>query len=172
KRADFWGAELLVDFHLLPRSVTRAVAPSEKGVKDLIAPGSGDSRENPHDLYLEFKGDYVHAQNLTDNEPLPRITPLRLTGALAYAGPVLGARIEVERVQSQDRVAAFESATAGYTFLNADLSYNLVSGPVAYNFYVRGTNLTDERAREHTSFLKDILPLAGRGVVIGVKTSF
>ena len=29
-----------------------------------------------------------------------------------------------------------------------------------------------EEAREHTSFLKDIAPLAGRGVVVGVKMNF
>ena len=31
-----------------------------------------------------------------------------------------------------------------------------------YNYlYVRGTNLTDEEARDHLSFLKEVLPLPG-----------
>jgi iron complex outermembrane receptor protein len=37
---------------------------------------------------------------------------------------------------------------------------------------VRGTNLTNEEARDHLSFLKEVLPLAGRGVIVGVRTTF
>ena len=33
-------------------------------------------------------------------------------------------------------------------------------------------NLTDEEAREHTSFLKDIAPLPGRNLRVGVTYAF
>jgi iron complex outermembrane receptor protein len=56
--------------------------------------------------------------------------------------------------------------------LNASLSYTLTRGPVTYDFYVRGTNLTDELARDHTSFLKDVIPLAGRSVTAGMRVTF
>jgi iron complex outermembrane receptor protein len=52
------------------------------------------------------------------------------------------------------------------------LTYTLKSGPVMTDFYVKGVNLTNEEAREHTSFLKDVAPLSGRGVVAGVKMAF
>jgi iron complex outermembrane receptor protein len=39
-------------------------------------------------------------------------------------------------------------------------------------FYAKGVNLTNQEAREHTSFLKDIAPLGGRGVVCGMKLTF
>ena len=45
-------------------------------------------------------------------------------------------------------------------------------GPTNLDFYVKGTNLTDAEARLHTSFLKDIAPLPGRGVLFGVKAEF
>jgi iron complex outermembrane receptor protein len=38
--------------------------------------------------------------------------------------------------------------------------------------YVKGVNLTNEEAREHTSFLKDLAPLPGRGIVVGARISF
>jgi iron complex outermembrane receptor protein len=37
---------------------------------------------------------------------------------------------------------------------------------------VKGVNLTNEEAREHTSFLKDNAPLPGRGIVVGAKVTF
>jgi iron complex outermembrane recepter protein len=37
---------------------------------------------------------------------------------------------------------------------------------------VRGTNLLDAEARDHLSFLKEVLPLPGRGVVVGLRTTF
>ena len=37
---------------------------------------------------------------------------------------------------------------------------------------MRGTNLTNEDARNHQSFLKDVLPLPGRNVLGGVRLTF
>ena len=38
--------------------------------------------------------------------------------------------------------------------------------------FAEAHNLTDEEAREHTSFLKDIAPLPGRNLRIGVSYAF
>ena len=72
----------------------------------------------------------------------------------------------------QNRVAQFETPTDGYTFLNASVGYNFRVGPARANLYVRGTNLTNEEARDHLSFLKEVLPLAGRSVLVGLRTTF
>ncbi len=53
----------------------------------------------------------------------------------------------------------FETTTPGYTFLNANLGYNFRVGPAFVNAYLRGTNLTNEEARNHLSFLKEVFPL-------------
>ncbi len=172
KRADFYGGEGLVDFHLLPREITVPASVPDHSVKDVVAPGGDTTAPNPNDLYLEVKSDYVHAQNATDHEPLPRIPPWRWTAALAYQSPKIGARVEAERVDGQGRTAEFEMSTPGYTFLNADLSYNFALGPLTYNAYVRGMNLTNEEAREHTSFLKEVMPLPGRSVILGIRATF
>ena len=42
----------------------------------------------------------------------------------------------------------------------------------ACEFFLDGTNLLDEEARAHTSFLKDVAPLPGRGFAFGVRTFF
>ncbi len=172
KRANFLGGEAQVAFHLLPRSVTRTVAPDDKSVKSVITGESGDAVPNPNDLYLEGKCDYVYAQNLTDNGPLPYMPPLRYTFALVYQGEALGARIELMHAVNQDRVPEFETATPGYTFLNASVDYTFAMGPANCSVYVRGTNLLNQTARESTSYLKDVLPLPGAGVTVGVKLTF
>lgn len=174
KKADFYGGEALVDFHFLPRSVTVPAARGDaKSVRSIVAKDVGtDSAPNPHDLYLEIKGDYVHAKDRATGELLPRITPLRYSGALVYQGEKVGARMEVQRVNRQNRTAEFETETPGYTFLNASFSYTFGSGPVTYDLYLRGTNLTNQEARDHNSFLKEVLPLPGRSILVGLKASF
>ncbi len=173
KRANFLGGEALVAFHLLPRNLTRTASSSDdKSVKSVITGVNDDDMPNPNDLYLEAKGDYVYAQDLTDNSPLPYMPPFRYTFALVYQGEKLGARVELMQAIRQDRVPEFETTTPGYTFLNASVDYTFAVGPTNYSVYVRGTNLLNQTARESTSYLKDVLPLPGAGVMVGVKMTF
>ena len=55
---------------------------------------------------------------------------------------------------------------------NASAGYRLTLGRMTYDLFVRGSNLSDEEIRLHTSFLKDVAPLPGRNVTIGLRTSF
>jgi iron complex outermembrane receptor protein len=173
KRAEFFGGEAQVAWHLMPQTITVSTVRGDgKSVKEIVAGRDDAPAQNPHDLYVEVRGDYVHAQDLTEDAPLPRIPPLRYGAALVYDGPVFGGRVEVQRVSEQDRVSEFETSTPGYTFLNASVTYTFGVGPTTWDLYLRGTNLTDATAREHTSFLKDVLPLPGRGVAVGARVEF
>lgn len=173
KKATFYGAEARADFHLLPLDATRVSEPSDsKSVKNVITGGEETTQTNPNDLYLRIQADYVHAEDDDTGEPLPRITPFRYSASLNYESEHWTASIEGQRVNDQNRVAQFETTTAGYTFLNVSLGYKFQWGRY-YNFlYVRGTNLTDEEGRNHLSFLKEVLPLPGRGVTVGFRTTF
>jgi iron complex outermembrane receptor protein len=127
--------------------------------------------KNPNDLYLRLQADYVHAED-SSGEPLPRITPFRYGISLNYESEHWAASIEGWRVDAQNRVAEFETSTPGYTFLNVSLGYKFQWGRTYNYLYVRGTNLTDEEGRDHLSFLKEVLPLPGRGVTVGLRTTF
>src|SRR6266542_1044025 len=172
KKATFYGGEARADFHLLPLSITKMREQSDsKSVKNVITGGQETTQTNPNDLYLRIQGDYVHAEDST-GEPLPRITPFRYSASLNYESEHWIASIEGQRVDSQNRVAQFETTTPGYTFLNVSLGYKF-QWKRTYNYlYVRGTNLTDEEGRDHLSFLKEVLPLPGRGVTVGLRTTF
>lgn len=146
KDARFYGAEAELVLHLLDRT--------------------------NYGVHLQLTSDYVHAQQTTDDEPLPRIPPLRAGAALRFDGLHWHAGIELRAVQRQNRTAALEAPTPGYTLLNADATYVRPAGRVTYEFFARATNLTDEDARVHASFLKNFAPLPGRGVLLGVRAVF
>ncbi|MEY2490593.1 MAG: iron complex outerrane recepter protein [Verrucomicrobiota bacterium] len=175
KTAEFYGAEARADFHFLPLTMTKMrdqEATDPKSVKNVVTGEKSESQKNPNDLFLRLQGDYVHATDLDTGQPLPRITPLRFSASLTYETEKWNASIEGQRVDGQDRVAPFEISTPGYTFLNASIGYKFRTGLTNNYVYVKGTNLTNEEARDHLSFLKEVLPLAGRGVVVGFRTTF
>jgi iron complex outermembrane receptor protein len=103
---------------------------------------------------------------------LPRIAPGRFGTGLSWERGGWRANLAGIRYAEQDRVAEFETPTAGYTLVNAHLSYGFDAGPAEWEVYVDGTNLGDREARVHTSFLKDVAPLPGRGIAFGIRSWF
>ena len=161
--ADFYGGEIEATVHLLEP------APAEEAA-DAKAPAPAASLSQRLDLVL--RADYTHAENRDADEPLPRIPPFRGSAALEYQIDRWAARLEGQYAAHQDRHDANELPTDSYFLVNAALSYSLPIGDTNTTFYVKGVNLTDEEARQSTSILKDIAPLAGRGVVAGVRAEF
>ncbi|MBU2112785.1 MAG: TonB-dependent receptor, partial [Gammaproteobacteria bacterium] len=120
---------------------------------------------------LTLQGDYIRAR-LNGGGDLPRTPPLRVAAELAYEQDAISADVRATRYMKQDKTAALETATAGYTLLDASVSYRFNLGTSQLTAYVKGQNLTDEEVRVHTSFLKDIAPLPGRSVALGIRGSF
>lgn len=115
-------------------------------------------------------GDFVRAEVESGN--LPRIPPLRLGGEVAFSYEGWQGDFGVIWYDDQTRVSEFETETDGYTLIEAGVDYTWVTQDIDWTFYARGTNLTDEEARVHTSFLVDDAPLPGRGFTLGVRASF
>jgi iron complex outermembrane receptor protein len=127
-------------------------------------------RDDRH-LDLQVRGDWVRAE-LADGSPLPRIPPRRASLGLSYHHDRWRGLAEARRVEEQDRVAENETPTAGHTLLNAMLGYRVFSEHLVTDLILRGTNLTDEEARNHVSLLKDEVPLPGRDLSLVVRVSF
>ncbi|MEE2877767.1 MAG: TonB-dependent receptor [Pseudomonadota bacterium] len=122
---------------------------------------------------LTVFGDYVHTELSGEDDNLPRIPPARFGARYDWAKGPLKADVELYRTLDQDRFASYETETEGYDMLNATLAYTLErSGSNSVEFYVRGTNLLDELALVHTSFVKDQSPLRGRNFVFGIRQEF
>ncbi len=94
---------------------------------------------------------------------------LRLNRQITSA---LDGELEAYRVERQDRLAEHETGTDGYTMLNAGLSFRGFSeAGVDYLIYARAGNLLNDKARQHSSFIKDDVLLPGRNLTLGVRFS-
>jgi iron complex outermembrane receptor protein len=102
----------------------------------------------------------------------PEIPPFRvLTGLTGSRGQVDG-RIEVERVAGQRNTAPNETATRGYTMVNASFDWHPFAENPELTFSLTGNNLFDVNARRHSSDLKDYAPLAGRDIRLTARIGF
>jgi iron complex outermembrane receptor protein len=122
-------------------------------------------------LAFDVGFDFVRATNVTAGEPLPRIPPLRLRAGIEGTWKSWDGRIEVAGTGGQNRLAPFETSTEGYAFLNARIGVHPLPD---YDVHIvlQGQNLTNQSARQHTSFLKDVAPLPGRDIRLYVRASF
>lgn len=116
-------------------------------------------------------GDFTRA-TIKGGGPLPRIPALRLLGGLEAQSDTITGRVEVEWVDGQDRVAAFETPTKGYTMVNSSLSLKPFGADKGIDLTLSANNIFDVVARRHASFLKDYAPLAGRDIRVGLRFSF
>lgn len=120
-------------------------------------------------LNLELGYDLVRGD--TDLGPPARIPPWSLTGrAVAEVGPWT-VKVQLRHVAEQDRIAALELPTDAYTTADAFVSWS-PSRETGLMLYADLRNLTDQEVREHASFLKDLAPLPGRNLRVGVAYRF
>ncbi|MEM9532132.1 MAG: TonB-dependent receptor [Pseudomonadota bacterium] len=110
---------------------------------------------------------------LDDGDNLPRTPPTRFGVGLDWDWNQWQFSFDAIRYDNQDDVAQFERPTDSYTMLNADVVYNLGGAAgLDWQFYLRGRNLDDEEARNHTSFVVDRAPLPGRNFILGLRAAF
>ena len=121
---------------------------------------------------LRFFADTVRATNTTDGAPLPRITPVRFGATFDWRTGPWSFNAELRHVANQRRIAPIETATAGYELLSLGASWRFDLGQSKGEIFVRGSNLLNQTARVHASFLKDLAPLPGRDVSLGVRFNF
>ena len=112
--------------------------------------------------------DYVRGE-LTNGENIPRITPPRVGLGFEWVLQQWQANLDLIHVFEQNDVAELETNTDGYALLNIHVNYDVTDyGSV----FFRASNLLDEDARRHTSFIKDRAPLPGQSFDIGLRLRF
>ncbi|SEK65415.1 iron complex outermembrane recepter protein [Pseudoxanthomonas sp. GM95] len=123
------------------------------------------------DWDLHVFGDTVQA-SLNDGGNLPRIPPGRFGAEFRWEASAWRASIGATRYMKQDKVAVNETETAGYTMVDAHVAYHIDAGATSWEVFLDGSNLADQDARVHTSFLKDDVMLPGRSASFGVRMFF
>jgi len=124
------------------------------------------------ELELTLGRDEVDAE-FTNGGDVPRIVPARNMFTARYTLDDFSARLLVKDVKRQTSVAPGESTTDGFTLVNADASWSYgFNDATRLTLTAFARNLTDEVARNHTSFVKDQVPLPGRNIGVRVRLSF
>jgi iron complex outermembrane receptor protein len=123
------------------------------------------------DLSVELTGSADTVRGETDGGPAARTPPWSATAGVDFKAAKWSGNVEVRHVAEQDRLAGFELGTDAYTLLNAQLVFRPLDD-ADLKIFVDGHNLTDQEAREHVSFLKEVAPLQGRSIRVGFGYSF
>ncbi len=101
----------------------------------------------------------------TDGTNIPRITPSRNIYSFVYTQDDVSVDLSLKEVKSQNDTAAGEEGTAGFELLDlmVSKSYSIYSdNDLTLSLF--GTNLFNEIARNHASYVKNEVPLAGRNL--------
>ncbi len=122
-------------------------------------------------ISIDGVADYVNA-GLDDAGPVPRIPPLRLLGGIEAQSDVLSLRAEIEWFDDQERNAAFETETDGFTLVNASATWKPLGDKAGVTLIASANNIFDVVGRRAASFTKDFAPLAGRDFRLSAKFSF
>jgi len=121
-------------------------------------------------LKADALAEYVRAK--TDSGDLPRIPPLSVLTGLEAESERFTFRAEVDYAAEQNKVEVFEIPTDDYALVNLFATWRAPTGAQDVRLSLSVLNLLDDDARQHTSFLKDVVPLPGRNVRFSIASSF
>lgn len=132
-------------------------------------------RFNPYFTLVGF-GDIVRGEfdEVADggSKNLPRMPAPRLGAkAIVYATDAVTAEVSAYHRFEQDKLAAFETTTPSYNMVDANVRYDNLTG-TDFSVYLSVSNLLNEMAYNHASYLADKVPLAGRSVQAGVELRY
>ena len=124
------------------------------------------------ELTLSYGRDVVNAQ-FSDGHNVPRINPARNIYSLSYKQNDLIFKLDLKDVEKQNDFGEGESATEGYQMLDSRLTKTFSpGGKTVLKVSIFGNNLLDEVARNHSSFVKDEVPLPGRNYGVKFNLTF
>ena len=117
---------------------------------------------NKGQLQLSFGRDVVNAK-FSDGHNVPRINPSRNVYSLSYKQEDVVFKLDLKDVAKQNDFGEGETATNGYQMLDTRLTKTFyLNGTSNLKLTLFGKNLLDEVARNHSSFVKNEVPLPGR----------
>ena len=137
-----------------------------------------EGRKRLADLPWQLDGtsqfDMTRGTNRSTGEPLPRIAPWRLKLGLDAARGPWTARVEADHAARQNRVPDTDRPTSSYTLVNLSLSQRISVNLADAIWFVKLTNLGNERAYSASTIqtIRGLSPLPGRAVQVGMRVTF
>ncbi|MEP2791630.1 MAG: TonB-dependent receptor, partial [Kangiellaceae bacterium] len=124
-----------------------------------------------HEVSLDVFADTVIAE-LSNDENLPRIPANKSGLQINYDYQDWSANVAWIHHSKQTRLGANELETESFDIVNLEAAYRLPMGDKELFLFLKGKNLLDEEARDHSSFIKDLAPRAGRSFLAGIRYTF
>ena len=123
-------------------------------------------------LNLSYGRDVVNAE-FSDGHYVPRINPARNVYSLSYKQNNMVFKLNLKDVDKQSDIGEGESITDAYKMLDVRLTktYSLADNS-ELKVSLFGRNLLNEVARNHSSFVKDEVPLPGKNYGIKFNLTF
>jgi iron complex outermembrane receptor protein len=118
--------------------------------------------------------DYVYAYNLSEQIPLPFITPTRLRNELIYSSSN-GIQVFAnwQYTTAQNQVAINEPATPAYSLFDCGLSGSVSFGKYQIKYFFTVNNIFDTRYLNHLSRFRILnIPEPGRNIAIQLQYLF
>jgi len=115
-------------------------------------------------------GDRVKAEFNAGGD-IPLIPANKIGTKVEFYGARWTLQVHLNKVSDQKDAGEFEYPTKGYdeVSLYGDYHWDLGSAGGELKVFVKGSNLTDEEIRNHTSRLKNYAPESGRSYLIGIR---
>ena len=124
------------------------------------------------ELTYSFGRDQVNAE-FADGHNVPRINPARNIYSLSYDQNDTIFKVVLKNVERQKDVGEGESETGSYRMLDTRLTKTFdINNKSEMKVTLFANNLLDDVARNHSSFIKDQVPLPGRNFGVKFKLSF
>ncbi len=124
-------------------------------------------------LSLTTQFDFVRGE-LNGGFNVPRMPPMRYGLGALYEREALTIEVNALRVSQQNDLGANETATKGYTLVDAGIQWALPMGDPdrEVTLKISGHNLLDEDIRNHVSFKKEDVLLPGRSIRLHIVAKF
>jgi len=121
-------------------------------------------------LSLSFARDSISGE-FKNGSNIPRMVPSRNIYSISYSANDLELNINLKDVKEQKDIGAGETKTDGYQMLDVLLKQTFnFNNQSDLSLSIFANNLLDRVARNHTSFVKDKVPLPGRNY--GIRFNF
>jgi len=121
-------------------------------------------------LKADALAEFVRAK--TDSGNLPRIPPLSVLTGIEADSERFNFRAELDYAAEQNKIDTFEIPTDDYALVNLFATWRAPMDTQDVRLSLSVLNLLDDDARQHTSFLKDVVPLPGRNVRFSIASRF
>ena len=123
-------------------------------------------------LSVTASGDIVRASFTNEAGSLPRIPAKSATLGVDYENSYMGVSGSVRLVDDQTRLAEYETVSKSYTEFNLELFWRPFGDDQDLTIRLQGKNLSNAERRQHTSFLKELLPMPGRNIKLSMSYGF